>query len=276
MKVAFLLRAHPPDRPSPIMPEVMDRLSRWGVEVGAMYPDERVTDLATVRVEHDLYVLKSGTELALSMAGALDALGAAILNPYPVAERCRDKVVASRILRTAGVPVPATYAAGRAEELLPLLDDGALVVKPYRGSQGRGVRVVRRPADLPDGPMADGLLFAQRYHPARGRDLKLYRIGAEVFGVKRTWPVSTYRDKLGDPFDVPPDLRDLVMRCGEAFGMELYGLDVVMSGDRPYVVDISSFPGFKGVPDAARRLADHIYSVGTGVLGGDPVTAGLV
>jgi ribosomal protein S6--L-glutamate ligase len=274
MKVAFLLRAHPPSRPSPILPEVMERLTRRGVEVSAMYPDEQVTDLAAVRVKHDLYVLKSGTELALSLAGALDALGAAILNPDPVAERCRDKIVASRILRSAGVPVPETYAAGRPEELLPLLDDGALVVKPYRGSQGRGVRMVRRAADLPDVPTSDGLLFAQRYHPARGRDRKLYRIGDEVFGVKRTWPVTTYRDKLGEPFEVPPDLRDLVVRCGKAFGMELYGLDVVMSDDGPYVVDISSFPGFKGVPDAARRLADHVHSVGLRALRGDPVMAG--
>jgi hypothetical protein len=42
--------------------------------------------------------------------------------------------------------------------------------------------------------------------------------------------------------------------------MQLYCLDVVVSGDRPYVVDVSSFPGFDGVPDAALRLADFIYA----------------
>ena len=34
----------------------------------------------------------------------------------------------------------------------------------------------------------------------------------------------------------------------------------VFSGNKPYVVDVNSFPGFKGVPDAALRLADYIFS----------------
>jgi ribosomal protein S6--L-glutamate ligase len=271
MRVAFLLRAHPPNRPSPIMPEVMRLLSERGVKVSAIYPDEQVTDLAAVRVEHDLYVLKSGTELALSLAGALDALGAAILNPYLVTERCRDKIVATRILQAAGVAVPATYAGGRPGQLLPLLEDGPIVVKPYRGSQGRGVQVVRGVADLPGVQLSGGLLFAQRFHRPQGRDRKIYRIGDEVFGVKRIWPAATYEDKRGEPYEVPPELRDLAWRCGRAFGMELYGLDVVMSGDGPYVVDISSFPGFKGVPDASRRLADYIHAAGLRASRGEPV-----
>jgi hypothetical protein len=40
---------------------------------------------------------------------------------------------------------------------------------------------------------------------------------------------------------------------------------VIFSGGRPYVVDISSFPGFKGVPGAAARLADHLYAAARGV-----------
>jgi hypothetical protein len=36
-------------------------------------------------------------------------------------------------------------------------------------------------------------------------------------------------------------------------------VDVVESGGVPYVVDMSSFPGFKGVPHAALRVADHLY-----------------
>ncbi len=34
----------------------------------------------------------------------------------------------------------------------------------------------------------------------------------------------------------------------------------MISKGHPYVVDLSSFPGFKGVPDAALRLADYIYA----------------
>lgn len=41
-------------------------------------------------------------------------------------------------------------------------------------------------------------------------------------------------------------------------GIDVFGIDIVLSDGRPVVVDASSFPGFKGVPDAGRRLADYI------------------
>jgi ribosomal protein S6--L-glutamate ligase len=258
MRIAFLLTRHPPDRPSPIFPEVVRLLRARGASVDVVHPDERLTELRELRVEHDLYVLKSGGETALSLAGALHSLGAAILNPYPAASICRDKIVASRVLEAAGIPAPASYACSRPAQLIPLLEDGPLIVKPYRGSQGRGVRIVHRASELLDGGLDTGPLFAQRYLPPEGRDRKLYRIGDDVFGVERVWPARTYDEKLGRPFEVSNELREIAFACGAALGLSLFGFDVVVSEGRPFVVDISSFPGFKGVPNAAVRLADYV------------------
>jgi ribosomal protein S6--L-glutamate ligase len=145
------------------------------------------------------------------------------------------------------------------DQLAPLLADGPLVVKPYRGSQGQGIHVVRNAASLKTIASEEGPVFAQRYYEPDGRDRKIYCIGDQIFGVERVWPPRTYEDKLGKPFTVAADLREITLRCGQAFGLDMFGLDIVMSDGRPYVVDISSFPGFKGVPDAALRLADHIF-----------------
>jgi ribosomal protein S6--L-glutamate ligase len=276
MNIGLLTLRHPPSRRSPITPEMVALLEEWGTHVDLIYPDEELIDLAAVRAEHDLYILKAGTELALSLAGALHAVGATILNPYPIAVMCRDKIVATRTLVRAGVPVPATYTTLHPSRLAPLLDDGPLVLKPYRGSEGRGVHVVWDADELDAVPADRGPVFAQRYHEPDGRDRKIYVIGGQVFGVKRVWPVRSFEDKLGEPFTITPELREIALRCGAAFGLELYGLDVIISDGRPYVVDISSFPGFKGVPDAPLRLADYIFTAAQRVLAGESPVGGTV
>ena len=45
---------------------------------------------------------------------------------------------------------------------------------------------------------------------------------------------------------------------GGGYGVGLYGVDVITSSGKPFVVDINTFPGFKGVPNAAELLANFI------------------
>lgn len=259
MRICILMAKHPPERKSPIMPEVIRLLEARGATVDVLHPDDQLVDLAEVRVEHDLYVLKSGGDAALSLAGALHAQGAAILNPYPVAAALRDKVVSTRILQRAGVRVPDSWVTRDPASLAPLLEAGPLITKPYRGSQGRGIRVVRSAAELGGADLADGgLILAQRYHEPDGEDRKIYCVGGRLFGVSRVWPPKSYDDKLGKPFTISPELADVARRCGDAFGVDLFGVDVVVSGGVPFVVDMQGFPGFKGVPDAAEHLAAAI------------------
>ncbi len=261
MRIAALLVRHEASRISPILPDMLHRVGERGVQVDVRYPDEQPVDADSARVEHDLYLLKAKSPAALAYAGALHDRGATIVNPYPVTALCRDKVATTQTLAAAGVPVPATYPVDRAADLLPLLKEGPLILKPSHGSQGRGVRTVHSEEDLRSA-LADSTepLMAQRYHEPDGRDRKVYRIADEYFCVVRPWPPTSYADKLGELEPVDGRLRELAQLCGSALGIDLYGVDVIYSNGQPVVVDLSSFPGFKGVPDAARRLADYVYA----------------
>ncbi|MDI3210973.1 hypothetical protein [Arthrobacter sp. AL12] len=81
-----------------------------------------------------------------------------------------------------------------------------------------------------------------------------------MFGIKRQWPARTYEQKQGEQFTLTPEVHDIARAVSEAIGTDLFGLDIVISRGQPYVVDVNPFPGFKGVPDGALRLAEYIYA----------------
>ncbi len=269
MRIGVIMERYLPSHQGAVMPEVVQLLREWGAWVDVICPDEQLTDMARVRANYDLYILKTKTDLSLSLAGVLHAAGATILNSYPVSAALRDKIITTQILQAAGAPIPDTYVAAQPAQLAPLLAEGPLVVKPYRGSQGRGVRVVRSAAQLKADSAGPEPVFAQRYHQPDGYDHKIYCIGGQIFGVRRPWPARSYEEKVGQPFTITSELREITQRCGQVFGIDLYGVDVVVSAGRAYVVDISSFPGFKGVPNAALRLADYIYAAAQRMIRGE-------
>jgi ribosomal protein S6--L-glutamate ligase len=260
----MLMAPHSTKRNSPLMAEVLALLAQWNAKVDVVHPDENAAPLSALRAEHDLYVLKAQTELSHSIAGALHAVGAPILNPWPVAVMMKDKVAALRRLAAAGVPMPETWLVSSAQRLAALLEDGPLVIKPSRASKGRGARIVWDADELEDAILpGGGPLLAQRYRKPDGpdeADRKIYCIGGQLFGVLRRLPARTLREKCGEPFTITKELRDIAMRCADAFGVELFGVDLILRDGNPYVVDIHAFPGFKGVPDAALRLADYVYA----------------
>src|SRR5439155_8023116 len=124
----------------------------------------------------------------------------------------RDKVIAARILAAAGAPMPATHVVSHPELLMPLLARGPLVVKPYDGTCGRGVRVVRNEAELlaEERPSHKAPpVLAQPYHPPQGRDLKIYVIGERLFGVRKVFPAITEAEKYGEPFTPTAEQADI-------------------------------------------------------------------
>jgi ribosomal protein S6--L-glutamate ligase len=264
MNIGVISTQEKAGRSGSVMQQAADLLTARGHVVEMIYPDAQCNDVATIQNTHDLYLLKAGTETALAYAGLLHGLGARILNPYPTVVLMKDKILSTQVLQRAGVPLPATFFAGKAEQLAGLLADGPLVVKPFWGaSQGRGVQMVHSERDLESLTTTD-LFFAQRLHKPDGRDYKLYVIGEKVFGVRRVWPPVTLEDKLGEAFDVSDEMKEICFACGKAFGIDLFGLDIITSDGKPYVVDINTFPGFKGVPDAAELLATYLQDY-TGV-----------
>lgn len=276
MNIGIILEKASLESLSPITADMVRVLEEWGVNVKLLAPLSALSDPAHLQNECELYVLKKpACKGVLSIAGILHGLGANIVNPYPVSVMLRDKIIALRILQAHDAPVPEFYVAESPEQLAPMLKRGPLIVKPYDGSQGKGIRIVSDETSLREVEAVDGLIFAQRYYPPEGRDYKIYCIGDQLFGVRRVWPARNYAEKLGEPFTLTPAMREIAMRCGQAFNVTLFGVDLIQHEGRLYVVDMSGSPGFKGVPNAALRLADYFYATAQEVRSRSVKTSGL-
>ncbi|RLU81558.1 hypothetical protein CTZ27_32225 [Streptomyces griseocarneus] len=240
--------------------DVIRQLTAWGHRVDVLRPGGSLLRLSgAVRAgEHDAWVLKTvsgGPGLTLLEAAA--AVGLTTVNDARAIRGVRDKALAAVLAENHGLPVPATYAAVRPEEFAELPDAAwPLVVKPADGSSGRAVRLVPSPDQLsaaaePGG----GLLIAQPYVPNSGVDLKVYCVDGEFYATERRSPLHPDRPAHERHVPLTPEVAAVAAEVGAVFGLDLYGVDVVLGPDGPMVVDVNDFPSFRQVPDAVAKVA---------------------
>src|SRR5262249_19986275 len=149
MKIGVITKREKATKSGSVMQESIGLLESRGVSFELIYPEDTRVDIASIKANCDLYLLKSGTEAALSLAGVLHSIGAKILNPYPTVAAMRDKIVSTKMLALADVPLPETWFATKPEQLADLLKEGSIVVKPFwAASQGRGVQIITTVEEL--------------------------------------------------------------------------------------------------------------------------------
>lgn len=257
MKLYFMVVRRVPPVPSPVLVEAYDILRRRGYEIDEGIAEEILLRPDLLTVSHDLYILKSHTELSLSLAGVLYSQGARLLNPFPSCYLTQNKIVVSRLLLMADVPAPRSWVTGDLALLRPLAEETTLIIKPHLGHRGAGIHFVRNPDDLKKLPQPEAPVIIQEFIEGTGEDLKIYVVGDQVFGVSKPFSESSFTVP-GRPVPISDEVRQLSLRVGKVCGLGLYGLDIIESPRGPFVVDVNYFPGYKGVPDVAPLIADYI------------------
>lgn len=264
MRILFLLARRVPDVTSPLVLEVSERLEALGHHVEHALTEDLAVDACGLAPSHDLYVLKSHTELALSVAGSLAAQGARLLNGYDACAAAQDKLQANRRLHAAGVPVPRTHVTADPGMVAALLEEGPKVVKPLRGHRGEGMRILRSPRDLTGQPVSPGPLVVQDLVPGPGEDLKVYVVGQRVWAVRKAFSPTSFT-RPGRPVAVTPEVESIALRAGAATGLGIFGLDMIEGPEGPVVVDLNYFPGYKGCDNVAAPMTRYVddYARGT-------------
>jgi ribosomal protein S6--L-glutamate ligase len=252
---------------NPVMRGLLDAMSARGARVDVRVAEREAALPGMPGRRADLVLLKTTTPLALGRAMAAERAGQRHANGAAATARAADKAAVLAALAVHGVAVPETYlVTAGVPPTVPPADPahGPWVVKPVLGIHGQGVRVhptladaladcAARPATPP------GTLLLQRHVGGSAPDVKVYVAGTAIHAGRKRFSASSFEHDEIEPIALDAAGEACVRACGRALGLELYGVDLRLdAGDRPVVIDVNPFPGYRGFPSAIDPLLDCV------------------
>ena len=216
----------------------------------------------------DIYLLKSHTRQALKVARRLEERGAVVINSWASSFLCQDRLLMAQRMKGAGLPAPRTWsfllsetAPGQHSFISTLTFP--LMIKSRYSYRGDLIAKVHDAEELQTlaRQREQGPFILQEFAQGDGSDIKLWVIDQQVFAARRPTPLEANASKETSPIPagmLPGDWRSIAFEVGRAFGLSLYGVDLLTTKDGPIIVDVNSFPGFRGVAGAESALISLI------------------
>lgn len=254
--MAFVLGK--PVRDDSVFPEVFQYLQGRGVAVRVHLPHEAGDHAPAWLSDAALIVHRGLQPVALNALADLERAGIRCCNRIDATLAAQHRGRLLHRLAEARLPVPRWKRVETWSEVLACTSEEAIVVKALDGRRGRGVGVAFLQAtEHPSTAPFSGPYIVQDRIASDGRDRKLYVAGAVCRGLLKPWPRHDSADR--EPFVPDSTLADSALAVGRVLHLDIYGVDFLQSATGPVIVDVNVFPGFKGVPEAARLIGEHLY-----------------
>ncbi|WP_369135932.1 RimK family alpha-L-glutamate ligase [Modestobacter sp. I12A-02662] len=261
--------------PNPVLTAVMAELARHhevAVHDATTLP-EGYGEGAGLQPAPDVVLLKSRSPEARRVATTAEHAGSLVVNPPAATTGALDRAATAEALDRAGVPAPRSWSVPALRDLAgpdPARPDliWPLVVKSRTSSRRDLVRLVADPAELADllPEWGDEPVVAQEFAANDGFDIKLWVIGEDMSAARRRSALESVdksADERLDPADLPADWIAAARGAGAALDLQLYGVDLLITGGRPVVVDVNPFPGFRGAREPAQSLLRFLSTLET-------------
>jgi RimK family alpha-L-glutamate ligase len=212
----------------------------------------------------------------LDILHVLEMLGVKVYNTGRAVERTVDKAMTSFLLHHHGIPSPDTWVCESRHEAHAVIarevsEGNSLVIKPLFGSQGKGVRMIKKGDALPV-PMeahVDGLYYLQRYvDSGEGvwHDNRVFVLqGKAIAAMVRHGESWVNNVALGGRCEVVAhdgELGLLAEAAAKAVDIDYCGVDIIRDRHgKIYVLEVNSIPAWKGLQgvvdvDIAQALVD--------------------
>jgi len=239
---------------------MMNALRERGHAVILLDPEDGVLDTGCLDrlPEVDVLVARGRSTGLLARLSDAELHGVVTVNSPRAISAVVDKAHMAVRLQAAGIPTPRTWI-GPFAHLAAMVPETAypLILKPAFGDNCRGIQVVASPPALHAIAWPEPVVVAQRFVANDGFDLKLYVIGKRVWAVRKASPLHA-RTAAGALCPLGAGWRELAQRCGELFGLGLYGVDCIETADSLQVIEVNDLPNYTGVPEADYLLAGFV------------------
>src|SRR5712691_9953650 len=221
----------------------------------------------------DLYLLKSHAPQALAVAHVLEQKGALVVNSWASSVACQDRVLMAQRMRDANLAWPYTRSFSSLGSLLTYREILASlpfpqIIKSYYSHRGDLVdkvdsieQIEALAAEWKQEP-----IVLQEFAAGDGWDIKMWVIDQQIFAARRRTPLEPDAAKEDFPIpaeELPQEWAHIGLEIGRVFNLRLYGVDLLMTEKGPIIVDVNSFPGFRGVPGADTALEELVERIGS-------------
>lgn len=202
--------------------------------------------------------------MRLGVLHALSALGVPLWNDARSIERCVDKSMTTFRLASAGIPTPSTWVCESDSQARDLISreagpENPLVLKPLFGSQGRGLRLLHGPDDLPPAEEVAGVYYLQRFVAGETDGWRDWRVfvagGKSVAAMMRRgvqWITNRHQGAACEAAALDDTLAGLALAAVKAVGAGYAGVDVVRDrAGRHLVLEVNSMPAWSGLQEVS-------------------------
>ena len=226
------------------------------------YKGRRLKDVAAIIPR----VGASVTFYATAVVRQFEMMGVYTPNSSDAILRARDKLRSSQLLVQAGIGMPLTVFGDSPDDtsdLLKLLGKAPHVIKLVEGTQGQGVVLAEtRSASESLIEAFRGLeanfLVQEFIKEAKGADIRAFVVAGKVVAAMRRqakegeFRSNLHRGAKAYAIKISKLERETAIRAAEVMGLNVAGVDLIVSDRGPLVLEVNSSPGLEGIEGATQ------------------------
>lgn len=217
-------------------------------------------------------IMPSLTSYAAAVLRQFEMLGVYTTARSIAIVRARDKFRAIQLLAKSNIDIPRTVVSRDSSKIDKLVEDAGLplIVKLAASTQGKGVVLAETKKAAKSVLQAfyvlDSSVLIQEYiGESEGTDIRAFVVGNRVVAsMQRQSLTDDFRSNMhqggeGTPIKLTQEQRKIALRAAKAMGLQICGVDMLISERGPLVLEVNATPGIEGIEQVTKRkVAEYI------------------